>query len=206
MENYPKLSQIRKDAISNAVHRTIETFSDKLPPKANGLCLYYANLGMDVCTWIYWQVTGHKTLHYSLQGGSICIRATSDPKDTSKAVSFGAKNEFDQPSFEHGRFHCWIVGLCKENKLIIPNEFIDFTSRHYKSNALEQHHEWEREDIGDYLWLDNQGDLQEKYGISVMPDEIIRQKATETWLNTEFKGDMVRYAVDTYLSIIKLNQ
>lgn len=206
MENHQKLSQIRRDAIANAVDQTIDTFSDKLPPKANSLCLYYANLGMEVCTVVYREVTQDKTSYYSLHGGSIRIRATSDPNDTSKAVSFGAKNKLDKPSFENGRFHCWIVGLCKDNQLIIPNEFIDFTSRHYKSNALEQHHEWEREDIGDYLWLDNQGDLEEKYGVSVMVDETIQQKAREQWLKTEFKDDMLRYANKTYLSMIKLNQ
>jgi hypothetical protein len=202
MENYQKLSQIRRDAIANAVHKTIDNFSDKLPPKTNGLCLYYANLGVEVCTFIYQKVTQDKTLYYSIFGGSISIRATCDPNDKSKAVNFG----FDKPSFENGRFHCWIVGLCKENQLIVPNQFIDFTSRHYKSNALEQHHQWEREDIADYLWLDNQAYLDEKYGISVMPDEIIRKKAREEWLRIGFRGDMLRYAIETYSSIIKLSQ
>ncbi|MDB9341706.1 MULTISPECIES: hypothetical protein [Cyanophyceae] len=203
MENYQKLSQIRRYAIANAVHQTVDTFSDKLPPKTNSLCLYYANLGMEVCTVVYQKVTQDETHYYSLVGGSICIRATSDCNDTSKAVSFGAMNEFDKPSFENGRFHCWIVGLCKDNQLIIPNEFIDFTSRSYKFNALEQHHLWEREDIGDYLWLDNQGDLEEQYGISVMVDENIRLQAREHCLNIEFKDDMLKYAIKTYLSIIE---
>ncbi|MDF2387631.1 hypothetical protein JMG10_39670 [Nostoc ellipsosporum NOK] len=199
MANYPKLPQRVRDAIDSAVHQTIETFGNKLPPKANGLCLYYACLGALICTGVYQQATKDPTVYYDIEAGSISIRATSDSKDTSKAVNFGV----NKPCLENGNFHCWIVGLYREKQLIIPNEFIDFTSRFYKSIALELGDQWERNDISNYLWIDNQYDLKELYGISFEPDPGITKNAWKKWDELEFSREMQEHALEIYLQIIK---
>ncbi|MEH2396890.1 hypothetical protein [Nostoc sp.] len=197
MGNVLKLSNNRRDAIATSIHQTVQAFSDRLHYNVNGLCLYYAGLGMDVCTFVYQKVSKDETLYYSLQGGSISVRVASDPEDVSRGVNFGVIN----PSFKTGSYHCWIVGLCRVRQVIKPFEFIDFTSKHYKSNSLEQGHNWERTDIDDYLWLDQ--DEMEKYGVSVNFDKNITQQAMEAWSNTSFKGAMLCQAIQNYKSIIQ---
>ncbi|MBN3950347.1 MAG: hypothetical protein HWQ38_29295 [Nostoc sp. NMS7] len=197
MGNELKLSNNRRDAIATSIHQTVQAFSDRLPGKVNGLCLYYAGLGMDVCTVVYQKVSKDETLYYSLQGGSISVRVASDSEDVSKGVNFGAIN----PSFKTGSYHCWIVGLCKESQVITPFEFIDFTSKHYKSNSLEQGHSWGRTDIGDYLWLDQ--DHMEKYGVSFDCDKNITQQAIKAWSDISFKDAMLCQAIQNYKSIIQ---
>jgi|GEM_PF-5649034 len=205
MENHQKLLGIRRDAIANAIHHTIDTFfnSDESFRRKNSSCLYYAHLGSEVCTRIYSEINRDQSIYYSVQGGSISIRSTSDTNDTSQGVNFGGKGESDKPSFEEGRFHCWIVGLCKNGQLITPNanEFIDFTSKYYHCHALNQGHEWTRRDIDDYLWVDNQCDLRSKYGISVKADEEIRKKSQQKWEQFDSSQAMLECAVRTYLSL-----
>ncbi|MEH2248297.1 hypothetical protein [Nostoc sp.] len=111
MVNELKLSNNRRDAIATSIHQTVQAFSDKLPCQVNGRCLYYAGLGMDVCTFVYQKVSDDETLYYSVQGGTISVRVASDPKDASRGINFGAID----PSFQTGSYHCWIVGLCREN-------------------------------------------------------------------------------------------
>lgn len=197
MGNDLKLSNNRRDAIATSIHQTVQAFFDRLRYKVNGLCLYYAGLGMDVCTFVYQKVSKDETLYYSLQGGSISVRVASDPVDVSRGVNFGAIN----PSFKIGSYHCWIVGLCRERQVINPFEFIDFTSKYYKTNSLEQGHNWEKTDIDDYLWLDQ--DEMEKYGVSVNIDENITQQAMEAWSNISFKDAMFCQAIQNYKSIIQ---
>jgi|NOAtaT_7_FD_contig_81_1083870_length_3017_multi_2_in_0_out_0_3 hypothetical protein len=200
--NYIRLSKHRKDAIATALHKTIESYSAKISPyqeQTHLLCLYYAMLGEKLLTIISRQVNNDKTISYQAMGGTFSLRISKNQQDNSRGINFGA----EYPNFESGKFHLWIVGLVKNNQVIHPYEFIDFTSKYYSKNALEQHgYIWERDDIFDYLWLDET--QVEDYGIRFIDYEFITNKAILAWSNIEFREEMFQQAVKNYKEIIDL--
>jgi hypothetical protein len=199
--NYTRLSKKRKDAIAAALHKTIESYSARISPDqecTHRLCLYYANLGAELLTMISRQVNKDETISYQAMGGSFSLRISKNQQDNSKGINFGA----EYPNFETGHFHLWIVGLVKNNQVIQPYEFIDFTSKFYSLNALEQGYQWERNDIFDYLWLDES--QLESYGVFIVANSFIIEKANSAWVNLDFSGEMLKLAFENYINIIAL--
>lgn len=204
MSNLYKLCKFRKDSIAKALHQTIENYfseeelAHQIHLDISKLCFLYANLGADVCTHIYRQVSQKQDLYYSSVGGSLSLRISPDSSKTDKAVNFGANNL----SLETGNFHLWVVGLCKDGQLLSNSdfEFIDFTAKYYKKNALEQWDIWERDDISDYLWIDAQE--MKKYGVSVAQNDSISQQGNQQWLDFPQRKKFLLETIKTYLEII----
>ena len=198
--NYTRLSKNHKDAIAAALHKTIDSYSARISPyleQTHLLCLYYAMLGEKLLTIISRQVNNDKTISYQVMGGTFSLRISKNQQDNIQGINFGA----ERPNFESGKFHLWIIGLVKNNQVLYPYEFIDFTSKYYPKNALEQHgYIWERDDIFDYLWLD--GTQLGDYGIRFIDDELITNKAVVAWLNIEFRDEMYEQALKNYKDII----
>jgi hypothetical protein len=195
--NYPSLCQSRRNAIANSIHATIEEFSSHLPQEKESLFLFYASLGMDLCTKVYREVFQNQEIHYALQCGKLSVRVSPDPNMSGQGLNFGANGV----SLEEGNFHCWVVGHWKAAQLIQPYTFIDFTSRFYKENFIKQGFEWKREDIGNYIWIEGQDKLAQT-GISVDVDEPATRKALRDWSDNLLGIEMLKNAVQAYQKLI----
>jgi len=195
-DNYIRLTENCKLAISQALHKTIQANPDKISPNdIHKSCFYYANLGADLCTKIVCSVNSvndYKKLYYTACGGGFSLRIAKEVTNTTKGMNFGAGN----PNFDDGNYHLWIVGVVKDEKLTEPCEFIDFTSRYYCKNTSDQGHKWERSDISDYLWLDETQMVS--YGISLNPNHDIAKKSHDAWIDSDCRHKMLDQALEIY--------
>lgn len=194
--NYINLSNNQKKSIAEAIHKTIAIdYKSNFSTNYN-LCFYYANLGMDLCTAILRRLNKNRNLFYTTVGGSFSMRISKDSSDNLRGLNWGA----GVPNLESGNFHLWIVGVIENYEFIQPCEFIDFTSRFYGKNSSELGCRWEREDIPDYLWMNDK--QLEDYGISVKPDDELTTKIHAAWKVFDLNTQMLKQAFDNYKNII----
>jgi hypothetical protein len=198
------ISTDRRKIISQAVHETITHFGNELLPE-EALCFYYAGLTAALCNHVlqtFLAQAGHpdSTLyHYCMECGNISIRTTSDPNDHSQAVNFGGYGN----TAKQGKFHCWVVGVYKRYgqtfQIIGPSEFIDLTSRFYPINAQKQGWTWRRDDIHDYVWL--QEDQLEEFGISPYCEEKVSIEFNNYWCDFDKDYKFLDYSIRRYVKL-----
>ncbi len=156
---------------------------------------------MDLCTFVYRGVFKKQEIFYSLQCGKLSVRVSPDPNILDildQGLNFGANGV----ALEEGQFHCWIIGPWKGDQLLQPYEFIDFTSRFYKENSIKQSFEWNRNDIGDYIWIEGQ-DMCELTGISFDADQSVSEKAIQDWSKNPLQKKMFQNSLQTYQKLIQ---
>ena len=199
------ISKDRRKLISQAVHETIIHFENQLPPEEESRCFYYAGLTAELCNYVLRTCLAQdgysdsNLYSYLMKCGSISIRTTSDPNDNSQGINFGALGN----TTKLGEFHCWVVGVYKRYdqiyQIIQPSEFIDLTSRFYSINAQKQDWTWQRDDIDDYVWL--QENQLGEFGISPCVDEQASIKFSNWWFDFDKDNDFFNDAEIRYVKL-----
>jgi hypothetical protein len=72
----------------------------------------------------------------------------------------------------------------------------------YKENSIKQGHEWNRDDIGDYIWIEGKDKL-DLTGISFEADLSASQQAIHDWLKNPLQQQMLQSSVQTYQRLIQ---
>ena len=199
MTKFITISVDRRELISQAVHETIIHFEDNLPQEKESLCLYYAGLTADVCTSILCELNNNSSFFYRMNCGLFSICTNLNSSNSNQAVNFGATGI----SLNQGEYHCWVVGVYNQTGYVIPpSEFIDLTSRFYPINAQKQRWTWNRDDIGDYLWL--QDSELDKLRISPFADQQASEEAHQKWIDFDADQKFLDFSMNKYIDLRKL--
>lgn len=142
------------DAIAESVHIAVTDVIDEiersggaqpLTPNAKfkGRCFYYAAAGQYIASVILGR-------DYCVQVGSLGVETGNGMMVKIDAANGGVAAR---------RFHMW---LAADDAGF--NEYVDFTSRFFKSWATETDAKWERDDLPPYLW-GKLNDITEQHGV-----------------------------------------
>ncbi len=205
MTTFITISVDSRELISQAVNETIIYFRNNSLreelQEEESLCLYYAGLTADLCTNILYDLNNNSSFFYRMNCGKFSICTNLNSSNSNQAVNFGATGT----SLNQGKYHCWVVGLYDQTGYVIhPSEFIDLTSRFYPINAQKQRWTWNRNDIGDYLWLQDSESELEKLRISAFADQQASEEAYKKWSDFDADQKILKFSMKKYDDLQKL--